>query len=396
MSELIQQSQSASSVRRKLLTGASVLVLTAYTAASGIAAAQDQDRSTVWIELGGQMSKLGASSEPYLPDFTSARPSNFSSSQKFEKSPLYTIEEFGKLSLKPGGSNWVLSAAVRYGRSSVHRHVHEQSPFAPPQSYALRSSSTYRPVRTPLAARFAETNVDNSEQHLIADFQAGKDVGLGLFGKHGSSQVSLGVRFAQFTEKANVALKSDPDWHFQPKDIFFYSSYYVHVLPQSFHSNAGSFHADRSFRGIGPSVSWNSSESISGDTQEGELNVDWGVNAAVLFGRQKTRTQRSETVRYSDGGDGYLLNGFYGLPRLGTLVTVYHHAPPSQARSRSVIVPNIGGFAALSFKYDAAKVSFGYRADFFFGAMDGGVDSRKTYDRNFYGPYASVSIGLGG
>jgi hypothetical protein len=396
MSELIQQSRSAATVRWKLLTGTSVLVLAAYTAASGVAAAQDQDHSTVWIELGGQMSKLGANSESYTPDFASIRPSNFSSSGKFEKSPLYSIEEVGKLSLKPGSSDWVLSAAVRYGRSSVHRNVHEQSPFAPPQTYALRSSSTYRPVRTPLAARFAETNVGNNEQHLIADFQAGKDVGLGLFGKHSSSQVSLGVRFAQFTEKANVALKSDPDWHFQPKDIFFYSSYYVHVLPQSFHSNAGSFHTDRSFRGIGPSLSWNASAPIAGNVQEAELSIDWGVNASVLFGRQKSRTQHSETVRYSDGGYGYLLNGFYGLPRLGTLVTVYHHTGPSRTRSHSAVVPNIGSFAALSFKYDAAKVSFGYRADFFFGAMDGGVDARETYDRNFRGPYASISIGLGG
>jgi hypothetical protein len=396
MSELIQQSRSTANVRWKLLTGASVLVLAAYSAASGGAAAQEQDRSTVWIELGGQMSKLGGGSEPYTPDFASARPSNFSPSGKFERSPLYSIEEVGKLSLKPGDSDWVLSAAVRYGRSSVHRYVHEQSPFAPPQSYTLQSGSSYRPVRTPKAARFAETTVGNNEQHLIADFQAGKDVGLGLFGKHGSSQVSLGVRFAQFTEKSNVTLKSDPDWHFQPKDIFFYSSYYVHVLPQSFHSNAGSFHAERSFRGIGPSLSWNASAPVSGNAHDGELDIDWGVNASVLFGRQKSRTQHSETVRYSDGGYGYLLNGFYGLPRLGTLVTVYHHTGPSRTRSHSVVVPNVGGFAALSFKYDAAKVSFGYRADFFFGAMDGGVDARKSYDRNFYGPYATISIGLGG
>jgi hypothetical protein len=61
-----------------------------------------------------------------------------------------------------------------------------------------------------------------------------------------------------------------------------------------------------------------------------------------------------------------------------------------------VTVPNIGGFAGLSFRYNVAKISFGYRADFFFGAMDGGIDTRKNYDRNFYGPFASVSIGLGG
>jgi hypothetical protein len=61
-----------------------------------------------------------------------------------------------------------------------------------------------------------------------------------------------------------------------------------------------------------------------------------------------------------------------------------------------VIVPNIGGFAGLSVRFPNAKVSLGYRADAFFGAMDGGIDVRKTYDRDFYGPFATISIGLGG
>jgi hypothetical protein len=41
-------------------------------------------------------------------------------------------------------------------------------------------------------------------------------------------------------------------------------------------------------------------------------------------------------------------------------------------------------------------MSVGYRADFFFGAMDTGLDTRDRETRSFYGPYASVSIGLGG
>jgi hypothetical protein len=61
-----------------------------------------------------------------------------------------------------------------------------------------------------------------------------------------------------------------------------------------------------------------------------------------------------------------------------------------------VIVPNIGGFAGLSVRFPNAKVSLGYRADAFFGAMDGSIDVRKTYDRDFYGPFATISIGLGG
>jgi len=59
-------------------------------------------------------------------------------------------------------------------------------------------------------------------------------------------------------------------------------------------------------------------------------------------------------------------------------------------------VPNAGGTAGISVRYPNAKLTLGYRADFFFGAMDGGVDARKSETRGFYGPFATVSMGFGG
>jgi hypothetical protein len=47
---------------------------------------------------------------------------------------------------------------------------------------------------------------------------------------------------------------------------------------------------------------------------------------------------------------------------------------------RSVVVPNLGAFAGLSMKYTNARLSLGYRADFFFGAVDGGIDQHKSYN----------------
>jgi len=41
-------------------------------------------------------------------------------------------------------------------------------------------------------------------------------------------------------------------------------------------------------------------------------------------------------------------------------------------------------------------VSFGYRADFFFGAVDEGIDARHTKNLGFDGPFTTISIGLGG
>jgi hypothetical protein len=65
-------------------------------------------------------------------------------------------------------------------------------------------------------------------------------------------------------------------------------------------------------------------------------------------------------------------------------------------RARTVIVPNAGGFAGFSLTVPNARFNIGYRADFFFGAMDGGIDARKSENIASYGPFASISIGLGG
>jgi hypothetical protein len=115
------------------------------------------------------------------------------------------------------------------------------------------------------------------------------------------------------------------------------------------------------------------------------LTFDWSLNGAVLFGRQKVKVRHQSSIFYhppSQAGLGKMAPNF---------VTAY---PGHRTKTRSVVVPNIGGSAGLSFRYPNARLSFGYRADMFFGAMDGGIDARQTYDRAFFGPYASVSIGL--
>ena len=49
----------------------------------------------------------------------------------------------------------------------------------------------------------------------------------------------------------------------------------------------------------------------------------------------------------------------------------------------------------MSLRFPNAKLSFGYRGDFFFGAVDSGIETAKSYDRSFYGPFATIGIGLG-
>ena len=385
MSELIQKNEDRATARWKLLTGASALTLTAFVASSGIAAAEEDARPNVWIELGGQLSRLEDSSEIFSPDFPTARPDIFTPSEKFEGPPRFGFDEVGKISIQPDRSNWVFSASVQYGRANKKDHVHQQtypSNIRVKPAFFLPTISKY-----PRGERFADTNAQDNEQHLVLDFQAGKDVGLGMFGKHGSSVVSLGVRFAQFRDKSAVNLKSDPDWHFQ-KHVYYYYSYQVNYYAQPYHSNIASFQAERSFHGVGPSLSWTASAPVAGDPLDGELNVDWSVNAAILFGRQKTRVQHETTIRYNN-------YGYPIFPRVhSVLQTVSHTAPPSRTRTRNVTVPNFGGSIGLSWRLQNFKMSFGYRADFFFGAVDGGIETHKSEDRAFFGPYASLSIGF--
>jgi hypothetical protein len=164
-------------------------------------------------------------------------------------------------------------------------------------------------------------------------------------------------------------------------------------LPQ--HTNyAGFASAHRSFHGVGPSLSWDASARLAGAKETSEVFFDWGVNASVLFGRQKAEGAHHTSAHFYSK---YKASLGTGAPLAGYAL-IYGNDPAhnrAHARSHSVVVPNVGGFAGLSFRYANAKVSMGYRADLFFGAIDGGVDARKTYDRDFYGPFATISIGLG-
>jgi hypothetical protein len=403
MSELVNTRDGRKGFRWQLLTTVSAIALLGFGADVVLAADDDSDRPVFWIELGGQLSRLNDSEEAFTPVFPNspARPSIFSPSQKFERLPLYSIDETGKIAFEPDGSNWVFSAAVRYGRSLSKKDVHQQT-YPKPTHYhfTLPTGGTHfsliGPFGVPDAARAADTTVRNGEQHLILDFQAGKDVGLGIFGvRDGSSVINAGVRFAQFGSQSNIALKSDPDWH------FIYRTYNIPTIHldqpvaiyQVYHSNAASLRATRSFHGIGPSLSWNASAPFAGSAKDGELLFDWGANAALLFGRQKTRVHHQATAEYrpSQGVGTTSLAHKYPHRHL-----VSHYSADPAARSRTVLVPNIGGFAGLSFRYNDAKISLGYRADLFFGAMDGGIDTRKNENVGFYGPFASVSVGLGG
>jgi hypothetical protein len=405
MSELIENKNNRRNFRWQLLASVSAIALIGFVCETDIATAADadSDHPLVWIELGGQLSRLDDGQEIFAPVFPGSppRPSIFEPSQKLDGPPRFSIDEEAKLSFQPDNSDWVFSASVRFGRSANKKHAHQQTnphaftiyyyTTAPSYAGGIAHRNKRKNVTTPQDAKFADTLVDSRDQHLIMDFQAGKDVGMGMFGsKGGSSVLNLGVRFAHFSAKSNIALKSNPDWKFHYKYLPIAKNYGFtgskFATGQIYHSNAAGFIATRQFHGIGPSLSWNASAPISGVQQDSEIMLDWGVNAAVLFGRQKTRVQHHTT--------GFYQNGPLFNPPPKTVD--YHNAPAPRSNSRTVIVPNVGGFAGLTFRVQDFKVSAGYRADLFFGAMDGGIDAAKKENVGFYGPFANISVGIGG
>jgi iron complex outermembrane receptor protein len=387
MSELTNTTK-FKSLRWQLLATTSVLVLVSVVRGGehARAAENDSDRPTIWIELGAQMERMDAPEQPFAPPFIFGTPRpgpETVSPLNVGHPPRNSVGGEGKITFEPRGSDWILSVSTRFGRSTASKMLHQQSY---PTQQPIPTINSNLPVPFRKAMQFIDVSKKGEESHTILDFQAGKDVGLGMFGSRSSSVISLGLRYAQLGSKGNVAFKSDPDAH--PTYVHGYMGR-LYFLGGIYHSNMAAASYTRSFRGLGPSLSWNASAPVVGNLDQGQIYVDWGANAAVLFGRQKTFVHHQTTALYHQGFYNFFSH-YIQDPR----TTLYRHTPPDQRRSHSVTVPNVGGFASLSFRYSDAKLSLGYRADFFFGAMDGGIDTPNRTTIGFYGPFATISAGL--
>jgi hypothetical protein len=387
MSELIHNGKKQTQFRWQLLATASAIALLGYSAQ----AAAQSDEPLVWVELGGQFTRVDVGQEDFSPAIMDDRPSMFAPSTKFEKLPHTSADETAKLSFRPTDWDWVFSASARIGRSVRNVDVNQQT-FPQPFYNPFRSGSVSLPFlyHGPIANKFASTQMQAGERHVILDFQAGKDVGLGWLG--GSSQINFGVRFAQFNNKTNITLASDPDWHRHYKYASFPSIFpkLVHWKAwggEGYHNHYANLQARRDFHGVGPTLSWNGSSPFLGHRENGELLFDYGANFAMLFGRQHANVAHQTKQNYHPETMNYGQMGQH----IDTQVTSTAHT-----RGRTLIVPNAGGFAGMSYRIHDFKISAGYRADFFFGAMDGGNDARKSENVGFYGPFASVSVGIGG
>ncbi|HEV2561260.1 MAG TPA: TonB-dependent receptor [Rhizomicrobium sp.] len=341
------------------------------------------ERPQIWIDLGGSFNQLADKSEPYVPPFESLIPSDLPGGVSTQNAPKASFDWQGSISYQPNDSDWVLKAGVRYGRSAQHKHVHKSLPV--PTEKSLYAFGKYfsctrvaqilnNGLQCPFQGYFHEFTdavASSSEKHAILDFTLGKDIGIGMFG--GSGTLSGGMRVAQFDTKARAQINSDPHYVMTP-----------HIKYLTHNNWNGVDSEKRKFHGIGPEITWDSTMPLLGQPEDGQVAFDWGLNGAILFGRSSAKVNHQTSICRVEGS------------RTQAHCVYTHTQMHPYSRSRSVTVPNLGGYAGLSMRYTNAKVSFGYRADEFFGAMDGGQDTAKKYNRGFFGPYLNLSLSFGG
>ena len=231
----------------------------------------------------------------------------------------------GEIGFQPADSPWSFLGRVRYGQSNKEKD-HLYSTF---DGYA------------------GNTDADHREEHIIADLEIGRDVGLGALGEGSNIRLFAGLRFAHF--KGDGSLSTH------------YSSF-------------GPFRSDvdikRKFTGIGPRIGFDAMLPLAE-----QFSLDVGAAGAVLFGKQKFESHGN----YSAFGTEFSEN--------------------SESRSKNAVVPNLEASAAFSWLItDNAKFSLGYRVDSYWDVYDNGTifDGRDEGDRIIHGPFIKLTIGTGG
>jgi hypothetical protein len=397
MSELISTDNKQTNIRFGLLATASAIVLAAC-----VAPAQDvqaADRPTVWIEGGWHLDTISGSNEALVPPLDGLTTTGFPDTptaanflgQGSGGFPSFTDMEnvLGRssgaeasISFQPKGSDWVFNVSARYGRTHSKRHIQGRQDIYGESAYVTYLFGTHT-KKTPHFTNYIEQDTDNTEAHTIIDFQVGKDVGLGLFGESTESIFSFGARYVQMNMKSRGHSYAAPGVRFyHVKTILAGIKYAIQPYNQN---SATILERYSNLSALGPSLSWKNTTGVWGETADGQLALDWGVNAALLFGRQKVNIHHHSTANLYHG-----YGGGYGVDQYTT-----RNSNDRKERHR-VTVPNLGGFAALSYRFTNAKLSVGYRGDFFFGAMDRGLDTHKSVTTGFHGPFATISVGLGG
>jgi outer membrane receptor protein involved in Fe transport len=339
----------------------------------------------VVVELGGGVGRVDNQSDIYAPAWMDIYDAAFPLDQSFQnKKTDWGDMRSVKVTYQPD-ANWSISGSYRFGK--MKRFIKEAD-----YEHVQGGLQQVTPISGPKYDRYV-ASPDNhfrggdrdTEEYEIADFAVGRDVGFGAFGAHGRSTLSLGLRHADLTSTSKVSLDGVPDR---------FASEYISFLdaisgrnPWTFSSYTSSLETKRSFKGAGPTLTWDGAWGLWCDDERGHADVDWSVGGGVLFGRQAMDSSE-------DSLGNYFKSSLFNFPAGRTGLYDYENIP--RHRSDDATVPNLSLALGLSYGIDRIKVSTGYSFERFYDAIDGGIDKAKQYDRTIQGPYFKIAVGFGG
>jgi hypothetical protein len=238
-----------------------------------------------------------------------------------------------EIGFQPADSLWSFLGRVRYGQSNKEN----------------KNDSYYSTFDGGFGSAFREA--DHREEHIIADLEIGRDVGLGALGEGSNIRLFGGVRFAHFKGKGSLSTSFYSNFGGNPYD------------------GAADVDIKRKFTGIGPRIGFDAMMPLSE-----QFSLDVGAAGAVLFGKQK---YEASGTYYSSFGGGDI----------------------HEKRSKNVVVPNLEASAAFSWLItENAKFSLGYRVDSYWNVYDNGpiFGDDDNGDRIIHGPFIKLTIGVGG
>jgi outer membrane receptor protein involved in Fe transport len=345
------------------------------------------------VELSGQVQRQDAPYEPFAPASFANVSDALNTTQGIQNRNLdWGDGRSVRLTYRPEGSPWSVSATMRYGRTNGGTHLQHQDVlndpnvcaflpgiianlFCNPESAKYIESAMHYPV-----VSFSDVSARDQEKHEIVDFVVGREFGLGS--AFSRSEVSAGLRYASFNSSTRFTARALDNWNI-PQG---WSS-----VTSTVYESRAAMSATRKFRGAGPTVSWDAAVPLLGNDRTGHLDLDWTVTGGVLFGDRKTQVVGDDMLRKAGvviGSTGVS----FPVPTIGTPTTF----PVDQNRSQSGSVPVADLSLGLSYEAGRMKVGAGYRWERYFDVLDTGFESEKKTDRTIDGPYFKIAIGFGG
>jgi len=335
------------------------------------------------IELGGQVQRYKAPYASLAPDFAGAFSAALDPLAAQHRDLDWGDGREMRLSYRPGAGPWSVIADFRYGKTNTGTtRLHAQEDAQPARCIVPGlpvcdpTYAGFNPAALKTGINASDSSAREREEHQLADFAVGRDVGLGLFAR-GRSTLSGGLRYAQLKSTTAAQMDGVPDLTFYDGWIFGNAT---------LHHYGASIDASREFKGVGPEVTWSASQHLLGNVNTGNVDIDWSITGGVLFGKQKTNVT-------GDRGEAYFTGKYYDSTRYQPLAVAPLGIAP---RSESVTVPMLDLSLGLSYEIGRFKAGAGYRWERYFDVLDVGYNEHQDAHRTIDGPYFKIAVGFGG